>query len=84
MDRFLGVDISTLPEKDVEILIDIVPKVKCKNKLLQKIFIKLFGYLPIYETRKAKVLKMHPEDYKGKNGNITIDIKNGDILNEGI
>jgi len=84
MNEFLGIDISTLPEKDVEVLIDIVPKVKCKNILLQRIFTKLFGYKPIYEIRKAKVLEMKSEDCKFKTGNITIDMKNGEVINEGI
>lgn len=83
-NEFLGIDVSTLPEKEVEVLIDIVPKVECKNKLVQKIFTKLFGYKPIYEVRKAKVLEMKSEDCKFETKNITIDMKNGEVINEGI
>lgn len=36
----IGVDISSLPDQSVEILVGCEPKVKCKNKYLQKIFIK--------------------------------------------
>lgn len=73
-----GIDVSTLPEKDVKVLVNVIPKVRCKNKLLQKIFVKLFGYKVIYETRRAKVLKIQPEDYKFKTGNMTIDIQSGE------
>lgn len=50
----IGVDISSLPDQSVEILVGCESKVKCKNKYLQKIFIKMFGYKPVYETRMAK------------------------------
>lgn len=79
MIEFLETDISLLPEKDIEVLVDVIPKVKCKNKLLQKIFIKLFGYKPIYKRRKAKVLKINSEDCRIKAKNLTIDMKNGEV-----
>lgn len=84
MNEFLGIDVSTLPEENVKVLVDVIPKVKCKNKLLQKISTKLFGYKLIYETRKGKVLKMQAENCKFKTGNISINMKNGEVINEGI
>ena len=73
--KILGVDISTLPEQSVEVLVGCEPKVKCKNKFLQKILIKIFGYKPIYETRKAKVLTTKAEDCpKDWDGNITFNV----------
>ena len=62
-NRILGVDISTLPDQSVEIPVRCEPKVKCKNKFIQKIFIKIFGYKIIYETKQAKVLTVKAEDY---------------------
>lgn len=52
-----------IPVQDFNILTGIKPKYKCKNKFLQKILIKIFGYVPIYETRRAKVIINKPEDY---------------------
>ena len=71
-DRILGIDISTLPDQSVEIPVRCEPKVKCKNKFIQKIFIKMFGYKVIYETKQAKVLTVKVEDYpKDWNGDLT-------------
>lgn len=68
----IGVDMSSLPDQSVEILVGCEPKVKCKNKYLQKIFIKIFGYKPVYETRTAKVVTIKAEDYpKGWDANMT-------------
>lgn len=50
-NRILGVDISTLPDQSVEIPVRCEPKVKCKNKFIQKMMIKMFGYKVIYETK---------------------------------
>ena len=73
--KILGVDISTLPDQSVEVFVGCEPKVKCKNKFLQKILIKMFGHKPIYETRKAKVLTTKAEDCpKDWNGNITFNV----------
>lgn len=58
----MGIDISTLPDQSVEIPVRCEPKVKCKNKFLQKILVKMFGYKIIYETKKAKVLTLKAED----------------------
>lgn len=68
----IGVDISSLPDQSVEILVGCEPKVKCKNKYLQKIFIKMFGHKPVYETRMAKVVTTKAEYCpKGWDGNMT-------------
>ena len=58
----IGVDISNLPNQSVEILIGCEPKVKCRNKFLQKIFTKVFGLKPVYETKQAKVITVKAED----------------------
>ncbi len=71
----IGVDISSLPDQSVEILVGCEPKVKCKNKYLQKIFIKMFGYKPVYETKQAKVITVKAEDYpKDLDGNLEITL----------
>ena len=61
--NILGVDISKLPDQSVEIPVRCEPKVKCKNKFIQKIFIKMFGYKVIYETKQAKVITIKAEDF---------------------
>lgn len=64
-----------LPMQEVKIFTGIEPKYKCKNKLLQKVLTKLFGHVPVYEKRQAKVLVCKPEDYHHNfDGNITIEI----------
>ncbi len=64
-----------LPRQEVEIFTGVEPKYKCKNRLLQKVLIKMFGYIPVYEKRQAKVLVCKPEDYpRNFDGNITIEI----------
>lgn len=71
----IGVDISSLPDQSVEILVGCEPKVKSKNKYLQKIFIKMFGYKPVYETKQAKVITVKAEDYpKDLDGNLEITL----------
>ena len=71
-DRILGIDISTLPDQSVEIPVRCEPKVKCKNKFIQKIFIKMFGYKVIYEIKQAKKLTVKSEDCpKDWNGDLT-------------
>ena len=69
----IGVDISNMPDQSVEILVGCEPKVKCRNKFLQKIFTKVFGLKPVYETKQAKVITVKAEDYhKDLNGNLEI------------
>ena len=73
LKNIIGVDISNLPDQSVEILIGCEPKVKCKNKFLQRIFTKVFGLKPIYEIKQAKVITVKAEDYpKDLNGNLEI------------
>ena len=69
----IGIDISNIPDQSVEILIGCEPKVKCRNKFLQKIFTKVFGLKPVYETKQAKVITVKAEDYpKNLDGNLEI------------
>lgn len=69
----IGVDISNISDQSVEILVGCEPKVKCRNKFLQKIFTKVFGLKPVYETKQAKVITTRAEDYpKGWDGNLEI------------
>lgn len=78
-NRILGVDISTLPYQSVEIPVRCEPKVKCKNKFIQKMLIKMFGYKVIYETKQAKVLIVKTEDYLKDyncNGDLTFTFGN--------
>ena len=70
--KFKGIDVSTLPDQSVEIPVRCEPKVKCRNKFLQKMLIKMFGYKVVYETKQAKVFTIKAEDYpKGWDGIIT-------------
>lgn len=59
----IGVDISNLPNQSVKVLVGCEPNVKCRNKFLQKIFTKVFGLKPVYETKQAKVIITRAEDY---------------------
>lgn len=69
----IGVDISNLPDQSVEILIGCEPKVKCRNKFLQKIFTKVFGLKPVYKTKQTKVITIKAEDCpKDWDGNLEI------------
>ena len=74
--KFKGIDVSALPDQSVEIPVRCEPKVKCRNKFLQKMLIKIFGYKVICETTQAKVLTIKAEDYpKGWNGAVTFSIE---------
>lgn len=42
--QVLGIDFSNGPDECVEVHNRIRPKVKCKNKILRWIFVRLFGY----------------------------------------
>ena len=59
----ISVDIAKLPSRQTEVLIGCEPKVKSKHKILQKLFIKLFGYKLVFDKRKAKILEIKAEDY---------------------
>ena len=67
--KIIGVDISNLPDQSVEILIGCEPKVKCRNKFLQRIFTKIFGLKPVYKIKQTKVktvkAKNYPKDWDG-------------------
>ncbi len=64
-----------LPMQEVEIFTGVEPKYKCKNKFLQKVLTKLFGHVPVYEKRQAKVLVCKTEDFPCNfDGNIAIEI----------
>lgn len=75
-DKRYSIDISSLPDQNVEIFVGVEPKVKCKNKFLQNILVKMFGYKEIYKTITAKVIETKAEDYplKELNGSLTIEI----------
>lgn len=73
MMDIIGVDISNLLDQSVEVLVGCEPKVKCRNKFLQRCLIKLFGLKPVYETKQAKVITIKAEDYpKDWDGNLEI------------
>ena len=61
-NKIIGIDISTLPDQTVEILIGCESKIKCRNKFLQKILTKAFWLKPVYETKQAKVITIRAED----------------------
>lgn len=66
--------IEDIPTREVEFLTGVEPKYKCKNKFLQKVLIKIFGYIITYETRQAKVLITKPEDCENFYGNFIIEM----------
>ena len=59
----IGVDISSLPDQSVEIPVKYEPKIKCNNKYIQKLLIKLFGYKVIYQMKKAKVIEIKADNF---------------------
>ena len=69
----IGLDISNLPNQSVKVLVGCEPKVKCRNKFLQRILTKVFGLKPVYETKQAKVVTVKAEDCpKDWDGNLEI------------
>ena len=69
----IGLDISNLPNQSVKVLVGYEPKVKCKNKFLQRILTKVFGLKPVFETKQAKVVTVKAEDCpKDWDGNLEI------------
>lgn len=80
MMDIIGVDISNLPEQSVEVLVSCEPKVKCRNKFLQRILIKVFGLKPVYETKQAKVITIRAEDCP-KNWDGSLEITFGENEN---
>lgn len=74
--KILEVDVSKLPDQSVEVPIKCEPKVKCKNKFIQKYLIKMFGYKIIYETKQAKIITIKAEDCpKDWNGELTFKLE---------
>lgn len=72
-NEIFGVNISNLPDRFVEIPSGCEPKVKCKNKFIQRILIKIFGLKPVYKTIQAKVITTRAEDCP-KNWDGTLNI----------
>ena len=69
----IGLDISNLPNQSVKVLVGCEPKVKCRNKLLQRILTKVFGLKPVFETKQANVVTVKAEDCpKDWDGNLEI------------
>ena len=75
-EEFFGQNqVKELPMQEVEIFTGVEPKYKCKNKLLQKLLTKLFGHVPVYEKRQAKVFVCKAEDYpRNFDGSLTIEV----------
>lgn len=72
--HILSVDVAEVPSRQVEVISGISPKVKSKNKHIQNILIKLFGYKIEYKTVDAKVIEIKAGSIPlGFNGSITID-----------
>lgn len=74
--EIISVDIAKLPSRQTEVLVGCEPKVKSKHKILQKLFIKIFGYEPVFNKRKAKCLEIKAEDCPkvGVDSNLSIEL----------
>ena len=72
----ISVDIAKLPSRQTEVLIGCEPKVKSKHKILQKLFIKIFGYKLVFDKREAKILEIKAEDCPkvGVDSNLSIKL----------
>ena len=68
--------IAKLPSRQTEVLIGCEPKVKSKYKILQKLFIKIFGYKLVFDKREAKILEIKAEDCPkvGVDSNLSIEL----------
>lgn len=78
--QLLGVDLSDVSTEYVEVYTGVKPKVKCKNKVLQQIFVRLFGYKPTFETRLAKKIVIDSKTYpKGLNGDMSFTFSGEDL-----
>lgn len=60
--NIIGIDISSLPDQSVEVPVKYEPKIKCNNKYIQKLLVKLFGYKVEYQMKKAKVIETKADD----------------------
>lgn len=74
--KIVSADIAKLPSRQTEVLIGCEPKVKSKHKILQKLFIKVFGYKLIFDKRETKILEIKVEDYPrvGADSNLSIEL----------
>lgn len=61
--KILGVDISNIPMQEVRVIVGVEPKIKCKNKVLQSLLLKLFGYRVIQKNVQAKVVTLSSNDF---------------------
>lgn len=63
MLNFITEHYFVLPEdQQMEVFITVKPKIKCKNKYLQRILNRIFGFKPYYEVKKGKKLTIKAED----------------------
>ena len=60
--KITSVDIEKLPSMQTEVFIGCEPKVKSKHKIIQKLFIKIFGYKLVFDKKEAKILETKAED----------------------
>lgn len=76
IEKIISVDIAKLPSRQTEVLIGCEPKVKSKHKIFQKLFVKVFGYKPVFNKREAKILEIKAEDCPkvGFDGNLIIEL----------
>lgn len=74
--KIISVDIAKLPSRQTEVLIECEPKVKSKHKIIQKLFIKIFGYKLVFDKRETKILEIKAEDYPkaGVDSNLSIEL----------
>ena len=74
--EIISVDIAKLPSKQVEVLVGCEPKVKSNHKIFQKLFVKVFGYKPVFNKRESKCLEIKAEDCPkvGFDGNLDIKL----------
>lgn len=77
--KIIGVDLAhtndmTPKMTTGKVICGVIPKKRCKNKFIQKILIKLFGYETVIKDMKAWRLDIKPEDVPiVGDGNITIE-----------
>jgi hypothetical protein len=71
--EFLKEKIEETPTKPTKVLVGVVPKKKHKNKLVQWLLVKLFGYKCEYKTAQAKTIEVKAKDVPltSFNGDIT-------------
>lgn len=65
-------NVSLQPDLTAGTIVVFHPKIKCSNKYVQKLLIKLFGYKYEYQLRRVRKFELKAEDYP-------IDCFDGDI-----